>query len=197
MTDSDGNSKGNGMIWVAAGCGGLLLLLLCVATGFGVFTIMDKRASMGGSAPMPMQSSDPSTGPMMPSPGGSPGATASVEVTATVTSSTGSRPAPEGAVCSFRVEHLPRSGGSGYWCRTQAVCGGQLLFGGPTAGYFNCDMTQDSSGTQILGADPDTTSADNDGSFAIDTNAGTVVIRDDSTSANGEYSLVAHISSVQ
>jgi len=188
MTDADGGSKGNGIIWVAAGCGGLLLLLLCVATGFGVFMMRAKDSVMPQLDPMP------GSGPQTP--GESPGTTFSVEVNATVTSVTGSRPVSPDGVCSFRVERHPRSSG-GYWCRTQAMCGEKLLFGGPTAGYFQCEMTQDASGTRIVGGDPDTTSSDRDASFAINTDEGSVVIRDDGTSDNGEYSLVAHINSVQ
>jgi len=142
-------------------------------------------------------STGPGSGPMMPSPGTTPGATSSVEITAAVTVVTGSRPVSEGAICSFRVERLPRSNGAGYWCRTQAVCGGKLLFGGPTAGYFNCRMTVGSGVPEITGGDPDTSSVDNDASFAIDTTASSVVLRDDATSQNGEYSLVAHINSLR
>ncbi|NOY94044.1 MAG: hypothetical protein GXP55_22910 [Deltaproteobacteria bacterium] len=199
MQDDPGR-KGNGMIWVAVGCGGLLLLTLCVATGFGAYFVMDRGSSSPMSSPMPQaqQPTGPGSGPMMPSQGGgTPGATSSVEVTAAVTVVTGSRPVSEGAICSFRVERLPRSNGAGYWCRTQAVCGGKLLFGGPTAGYFNCRMTVGGGAPEITGGDPDTSSADNDASFAIDTTESSVVLRDDATSQNGEYTLVAHINSLR
>jgi len=201
MNTDDAGRKGNGMIWVAAGCGALLLLTLCAGLGGAFFMYAGVRAPgpddrANPDQAYPAQPSGPSTGPMMPSnPGTSPGATDSVEVNATVTVVTGSRPVPENAICSFRVERHERSQGR-YWCRTQAVCGGRLLFGGATAGYFPCTFSGGAS-PSITGGDPDTTSSDNDASFAIDTNDSRVIIRDDASGPNGQYSLIAHIDSLR
>lgn len=197
MNNDSAGSKGNGMIWVAAGCGGLLILTLCVGSGVAFYFVGQRAEMERTDYPGPMidpngPSGGQGPGPMMPNTGGSE----SVEVNATVTVSTGSQPAAAGSTCSFRVEHLPRSNGAGFWCRTQAVCAGRLLFGGPTAGYFNCTYSGGAS-PAVTGGDPDTTSADSDASFAIDTTSGNVTIRDDASGPNGEYSLVAHIDSVR
>jgi hypothetical protein len=126
-----------------------------------------------------------------------PGQTAlpSRTVNATVTMVTGNSPVPVGGTCSFVVSAQSNPDATtGVLCRAQVVCGGQLLFGGPSAGYFECRVTDQPPG--IAGGDPSTTAQDGaDSAMAIDTAAGTLTVHDEG-GALGAYSVTARVDSV-
>ena len=198
------------LLYAAIGCAVFLVVGLCVATGLGVWWVMETRERLA-STPMPFpppQPPPPGTpgGPVVPggpvAPGGPqlpppPGVPMTPRVvSATVTNVTGSAPVAVGATCQFNVERMSRPDmPSGYWCRTQIVCGGRLLYGGPNSGYFPC--TVGDSPPSVTGSDADTTASDTDAAINLDTASGILSIRDDSASPNGEYSLDARIDSVR
>jgi hypothetical protein len=116
------------------------------------------------------------------------------EVQAEVTAVTGSAPVAVGTQCRFVVDGRDRSEG-GYWCNAQIVCDGRLLYGGPQAGFFPCDLSDPSR--HVSGGDAMTTSEDTDASMQIDTARGSLTIRDDANGSYGAYSLTAQIHSVR
>lgn len=196
-------SSGSGGMYALIGCAGLLVLGLCGATAFGVFMVAQRDAVAGPGRPaqpigqpnqpigqpnQPIgQPNQPSGGPMLP------GNTTPRMVTATVSAVTGSRPVPEGAICSFAVERHAQA--NGYWCRSQVVCAGQLLYGGANSGYFNCTL-HESPRRDVVGADTDTTATDTDAAFEIDTQRGFLRVRDDAAGIHGAFSVEARVTQV-
>lgn len=205
------------MVWILAGCGLLLLVGICSLGGVGMWLAMeqgqqDPFAGPGGFGPAPDPTpaprARPRPPPAAPSPSPSPspspapapsGPSGPSEpprvVVATVTSVDGSRPVREGTTCGFTVERHPRDP-SGYWCRTQVVCGGKLLYGGPRAGYFPCTWHRGGS-KDVVGGEDGTTSEDSDAAFELDTRNDTVTIRDDDTGTHGAYRLQARVDRVR
>lgn len=119
---------------------------------------------------------------------------ASRQITARVTTVTGSTPVRVGDVCEFPVEYRERRSG-GYWCRVEVRCGGQRLYGGGTVGFVPCVLYDSPLG--VAGLDGETTMTDTDGAFAIDTRDSLFMVRDDATGAQGEFYLEARIESVR
>lgn len=203
--------KDNGALYVLLGCAGLLVLGLCVATGVGVWMVMEQASTVApmyptppGPIPSPSVPSPtvpsptlpnptpfpPPTGPALPPP---PSFAPPLLVRATIESVEGASPVAVGTTCEFTVEKQPSPDQpSGYWCRTQIVCGGRLLYGGPTAGYFPCTLGEGSART-VVGQDPETTSVDTDGSMMIDTSTSMLTIGDDAAGVFGTYAVRARI----
>lgn len=213
--------KENTALYVLLGCAGLLVVALCAATGLGVWIVTEQAAAVPPVAyPTPPPGSPPGRLPTMPSPPGPkpPAPTPRVPlgpalppppsfappmlVRATVEAVDGASPVALGDACEFTVErHADSSQPVGYWCRTQIVCGGRLLYGGATAGYFPCTLTDASPATgaprSVVGRDDTTTSGDTDASMTLDTTSGTLTIADDAAGSYGAYSLRARITEVR
>lgn len=191
----------NTLIWVLVGCAGLLVLGLCGATGFGVWLYLEDSRT---AAPMPVPTPTPYPAPPSgPAPGPGPALPAPPQmgasprtITATVTSVTGSSPVAVGATCGFNVERHTRPDPPGFWCRAQISCGGTLLYGGPSAGFFPCQLFEQPR-RDVTGEDDMMTGSDTDAAMRLDTRAGTLSIRDDSAGPHGQYTLEARITDVR
>jgi hypothetical protein len=116
-------------------------------------------------------------------------------VRATVTSAEGSIAASVGTTCALTVEQRDRLDGT-FWCNTQIVCAGQLLYGGPDAGYFPC-VFHSTPRRDVVGADDQTHSEDGDAAMRLDTIAGSLEIWDDSTGPFGVFRVRARVDSVE
>ena len=168
-------------IWLLTGGLGLLGALLCIGGGVAVFLyggnpVAAPATGTGGGAP--------------------PGVDFSPrEVVATVERVTPGAPAAYGAECRFSVEGQAHPQ-LGYWCNAQIQCGGRLLYGGPSAGFFPCVLAP-SPARDVAGEDASTSSQDRDAAMRIDTANRSLTIRDDSAGANGEYVVDARVVSVR
>lgn len=197
------------LIGAAAGCGLVMLLLVCGAAG-ALFFIGARSAPPPVTTPIPVPvppsppsfpipiPPPPSLPPILPPlPPGTSGAsdTAPRLVRATVSSVTGSPVASSGQACEFNVERRDRDDGT-FWCNAQMVCGGHLLYGGPTAGFFPCTLYEGPP-RHVVGNDPTTTREDQDPAMTLSTVDGTLEIWDDPSGPNGEFRLVAHVDSVE
>lgn len=208
----DQNGQSNGSVMALMGCGALLMCGLCVVTGMGAYMFL----SPGGRPPaepivvapatpvaphmpnQPLPQEPPVPHPFQPPqpqqpvlPPPPPSARPDVRVRATVTHITAGGPVASGAQCDFQVE-MPSP--SQQMCRAQVYCGGRLLYGGPTAGYFQCTV---GPGNQVTGQDGNTTADDTDASFSISTPASIITLRDDASGPNGAFTLTARVDSVQ
>jgi len=201
---ADGDSK---LLYVAVGCAVFLMVGLCVGSGFGVWYLTQREEEVG-MVPVPLE--EPKPPPIQPKPPAVPGPapvgptlppppslpTAPRIVTATVTAVEGAAPVSVGAACNFNVLRQPNPDQpSGYWCNAQIVCGGKLLYGGPSAGYFPCTVVD--APPSVVGADPMTTASDTDAAIDLNTTAGTLTIRDDANGLHGAYTLTARIDRVR
>ncbi len=197
--------KSNTVVWVVVGCAGLLVLGLCVAGGVAYWWFT--RETLLGPDDIPVtfpqgpppavpdgSGSGAGSGPMLPPP---PAMQPDVRtVSATVTATTGAAPVAVGTTCQFVVERHPRPDPPGFWCRAQISCGGVLLYGGPSAGFFPCELYEQPR-RDVVGRDDDTTAADTDAAMSLDTRQGTLSIRDDTSGPHGVYSLEARVTEVR
>jgi hypothetical protein len=199
-------------VGLGVGCGLVLVMMSCVLAG--VFLYAGSRARGGSTSPTPPPATSvapppPSTTlpPLTGMPSIPPPTTTLVPVdptddrapravSATIQTVTGTPGVSVGQTCEFNVERRDRDDGSGFWCNAQIVCGGHLLYGGPTAGFFPCTLFS-APGRGVVGSDPNTTASDQDAAMAIDTVQSHLEIWDDAQGANGEFRVVAHIDSVQ
>ncbi|MBC7171655.1 MAG: hypothetical protein H5U40_04475 [Polyangiaceae bacterium] len=184
--------KGSGLLYVLLGCAGLCVVGLCAATGLGVYMVTRDSASAGGAVdpmmkPPAAQGALPSrdTPPAGPSP-------RRLRVTAHVVSGRGSAVA-RGSSCLFDVEPLSDAPST---CRAQIVCGGKLVYGGQSAGYFPCAISPGAP-THVAGRDGQTSAEDGDAAMAIDTAAGTLSVRDDAAGPHGPFAFEARVESVE
>lgn len=193
------------MVGVGMGCLFVALLVTCVGTGAVFFLMGGERASAPSptlvSPPPPI--APPFTGvvppaPLVPSipPPSAPDDGSAIAVHATISSVTGSPGVSVGQTCEFNVERRDREDGSGFWCNAQIVCGGHLIYGGPTAGFFPCTLFYRPT-RGVVGTDPNTTAQDQDAAMSIDTAAGTLEVWDDAQGPNGEMRITAHVDSAQ
>lgn len=116
-------------------------------------------------------------------------------VEAQITQTAGAAPVAVGAACRFNVEGRIRDDGT-YWCNAQVTCGGLLLYGGPSAGYFMCELRGPPT-RHVIGADAQTSSMDSDSSMEINTETRELRVRDDPTGNFGAYHIVANITRVR
>lgn len=196
------------LVGVGVGCGFVLLSVSCLALG-ALYTCS------APSTPEPPMPTPPPVYPMPPTPMPPttmlPPPTSLVPppppptgidstdpraITATVESVSGTPGVSVGQTCEFNVERRDRDDGSGFWCNAQVVCGGHLLYGGPTAGFFPCTLFEAPS-RGVVGSDPNTTSQDQDAAMSLDTVQRHLEIWDDARGALGEFRVVARVDSVQ
>ena len=174
-------------IWILTGCLGISFVGIVLALGLVAFL----RGDDGQSSP------DIGIGPerrVGPQPVDPPGVRP-IGIVATVVQAVGSAPVAVGTECRFQVERRTKDDGS-YWCNSQIGCGGRLLYGGATAGFYPCNYV-DGAARHVVGTDPETTSADGDARMEIDTYRSVLSIADDQAGAFGAYTLVARIVAVQ
>lgn len=197
--------KDNGALYVLLGCAGLLIVGLCAASGLGVWMVVQRSSvppvaypsgpAMPPPVPPPVAPTVPPPGtPLPPGPALPPppdfGFSPAI-IRATVESVEGTSPVAVGATCEFTVERHARPEPPGYWCRTQIACGGRLLYGGPTAGYFPCELGD--SPRTVVGRDIEATSVDTDAAMELDTTTGVLSVRDDVAGPYGSYAIRARI----
>ncbi len=189
------DTKGNGLLWVLVGCGGLMFVGLCVTVGVGVYVLADRGEltllpSPDGPPPAPQPApvppGPPPTSPPLPPP---PTVQPPFTLEATVTEVTGSLAGRVQSRCRLAIEEV--SSIEGMRCRTQIVCDSILVYGGPQAGYFPC--TLDAPRRSVSGSDTQTTGDDGDAAMTIDTASGSLRISDDASSRNGAFTLVARL----
>ncbi len=210
MQPIQAEEQSNKGLYLLLGCAGLIVTGLCVATGVG-FWMMGTTSSVApisvpvAPTPVPVPPvAPPNTGPgpaLPPPPGPAlpPPPAMGVApriVTAVVGATTGAAPVATGSECTFTVERHSRAAPPGYWCRTQINCGGNLLYGGPTAGFFECSLYEQPR-RNVVGEDTQTTTFDSDAAMRIDTTNNTVTVRDDTAGAFGEFTVDFQITNVR
>jgi hypothetical protein len=201
--------KGPGL-WIALGCGAVLLVGMCVVAVAAGFFVYGRQASSAAEPwdRSPLLPIDPvPAGPIALEPP-PPLVIAPVpvmdrtprQIRATVTRAEGASGVTVGQTCAFAVTIEDRE--NGYWCRALAECGGVSLYGvnrpdGTGNGYFPCAAADNPRG--VAGEDREMTAVDSDGFFHIDTGARRLVVMDDANSAMipGAYRVEATIDSVQ
>lgn len=184
--------KNEGVSWglILGGCGLMLLTGFCVLVA-GVIWYVKKYPT--ASEELVEAPSEPAY-PVVPAPPTAPGSplpsskTVKFEVT-TVFGDVGVR---AGTMCDARIDIRPRD--QGYWCNTAVSCGGGLLYGGGTGGFFPCTVTD--APAAVTGADGETTSSDRDGVFVIDGATSRISISDDANGPRGAFAIEARIVNV-
>jgi hypothetical protein len=195
--------KTSPLVYVAGGCGLLSVFGCCVFGVVGVFYWQEQQNEYaafddpyaigggGGSVDAP----GPAPMPLVIVPAPMPSARMRT-IVATVERVGGTIPVSAGDTCSFSVEvQQTDSTAMGYWCHTIATCNGTALYGGPSNGFFPCAVYDSPPG--VVGEDSETSgSGDTDGSFQLDTRAGTLIMRDDAAGAMGAFRVEARVMSV-
>lgn len=188
---------------IAGGCGVLALLSCCCFGGIFGYMYMERRQAEGlALADLAQREAEArqaeelrrrgggGLGPQL----GGPGRIAIEAVVDTATFARRSR-VRAGETCTFDVEHVPTPDGQGYWCHTEASCGGTTLYGSARNGFFTCTFA--TSPPSVTGLDNGTTSEDSDPTFAIDSAGRTLRIADDASGALGAFDVRATIRSVR
>lgn len=160
--------------WALSGCGLLSLVCFVLIASIAISTASDSQ--QGTPTPTPANVNGRA-------------------VTATVQSVQGAVGVQVGQQCSFNVERHPHPTQE-YWCRAQVVCGGALLYGGESAGFFPCQWDIHGPGS-IVGADLQTTSQDTDAALGLNSAQRTLIIQDDAAGRHGEFRVQAHITGVR
>lgn len=201
-------------VWIAIGCGGLALSLLCIlppALWLGLSDEPDVAGSPSVSppspqvapppvapvppiAPAPFPSMPPPPSPSLPPPP-TTGTTSARRVSAIVEQVSGVPGLRHGSTCLFDVTRVDRDDGT-FWCNAQVSCGGQLLYGGVDAGFFECTLYEQPE-RHVVGDDPDTTSADRDAAMHLDTLRSQLTVRDDASGRLGAFSVRARVTSIR
>ncbi len=200
--------KRSNLPWILAGCGALLVFSCCITSAAGVFfyrATASRDAASVALAEEEARQADANRnvaaeqrrmaerlteqGPQLPPSGGTP----TVTIMATVTRVSGSRlTVRAGETCVFPITYPTRGDDpTQRWCNAPVRCGGVLIYGGGTGGFFPCTFSQ--SPASVVGSDNETSGGDRDGAFTIDTNAGTIRVRDDSGGDYGTFELDATI----
>ena len=165
---SGGGGNDQWPIYVGVGCA---LLGLCCFCGVGVSGLM-WALSQNGALGI--------------------GATR-VHVSATVTSYLGlGAGIGPGTVCDLPITAETQQDGT-QTCHVVMTCGGQVLYGDAQQGFFPCQFS--TSPPRVVGQDANTSMADHDGAFNIDTTQSTVALADDFLGRAGMFTLSANITS--
>jgi hypothetical protein len=193
------------LLYLLVGCAGLGFLGLCAATGVGVYLFArEGGAAQENVSPVTAPAYDPGAKPPFGAPSDPAPAAPSaprLRVAATVTSvsvgeggaAAGGFGLAPGASCLFDVQ---APGADSPMCRAQIVCGGRLLYGGESAGYFPCTVAPDAP-PSVAGEDAATTGEDGDAAMRLDTRAGRLSVEDDARGPLGAFAIEAHIDSVE
>lgn len=188
----------------ALGCAAIVLLGLALSAAAASFWMRAQAPGLTApvTSPPPAPPPTPPPAPALPPPPAPPAPPIVPTprpppriVRATVVEVEGSVRTPVGALCAFTVDPRERPD-LAPWCNAQIVCDGQLLYGGPEAGYFPCELSE-LPRRDVSGRDEGTTRDDGDAAMALDTRAGTLEIRDDETGALGRFRVTARVDSVE
>lgn len=211
--DERGPDEGAGPgLWLLLGCGGLVLVGLCLIPPGVIFFAWHAGEEAAGPVVTPVDPAlepapDPALDPApRPPPGPSlgsgpsnppppdPGATSARSVTVNITESNVSGVAV-GSTCTFPITRHDRPDGT-FWCRAEVRCGGRLLYGGGSAGYFDCTLYEQPQ-RHVVGQDLSTSAADMDAAFRIDTLRSELEIRDDARGRLGAFLVRGTVASVR
>ncbi len=206
--DAGGDDPRGPWVWIAIGCGGLALSALCLVPPVVWLAsepagdepsppvVVEPGPPRGPSPPGPPPPSPPPS-PSLPSlpPPPSPGFTSPRRVEAVVESSTGLASVRPGSTCAFDVTRNDRPDGT-FWCNAQVICAGQLLYGGPNAGFFSCTLYEQPE-RHVVGEDPSMTREDGDAAMRLDTLRRVLTVRDDSSGPRGAFNLRARVTSIR
>lgn len=174
-------------VWVAIGCGGFALSLLC---------LLPPALWIGASLTPTDEPAQPQSGLRAVEPAPAiPGGLRPHRVRAEVERVEGLARLRRGATCEFDVIEERQADGSD-WCNAQVQCGGLLLYGGPRAGYFKCSLFERPE-RHVVGEDSETTSQDFDGAMRLDTVRGELVVRDDPRGPHGAFVVRARVTDVR
>lgn len=207
MDGSEGDDPRRTWVWIAIGCGGLALSALCLVPPILWLATEDEGevadppvvvepspSPQPGPTPLPAPLPSPSPGPVLPPPP-SAGFTSPRRVEAVVESVTGLATVRAGSTCAFDVTRDDRPDGT-FWCNAQVMCGGQLLYGGPNAGFFSCTLYEQPE-RHVVGEDASMTREDGNAAMRLDTLRRVLSVRDDSNGPRGAFNLRARVTSVQ
>lgn len=156
-------------------------------------TLQPGPVAPGPVAPGPAFPSPALPSPTPPSPPAPSGADRAVTVR--VSEVRGVPGLQVGATCVFPVRREERPDGT-FWCNAHIECGGALLYGGGTAGYFDCTLYEQPQ-RHVAGEDPNTSSVDRDPAMHLNTLSGELEVRDDATGPLGEFSVRAEVTGVE
>lgn len=197
MEPTGGDDPRTKWVWIAIGCGGFALSALCVLPPV-VWLALEKApgpvvwVTPPDPGPLPSWPPSPSLPPSPPLLGSS---TRPRRVEAIVESVTGLSSVAPGSRCEFDVSRHDRPDGT-FWCNAQVICAGQLVYGGPSAGYFDCTLYEQPE-RHVVGEDPNTTRDDRDAAMRLDTLRRVLTVRDDSSGPHGAFHLRARVTSVR
>lgn len=202
----DGRDPRGAWIWIAIGCGGFALSLLCIVPPALWFArdASDERVQspVVPPGPLPVAPSPAPTPPVAPGPPSPPlpsppppGPESPRRITAVIEHASGSIAAHPGSECTFEVSRVERPDGT-FWCNAQVRCSGELLYGGPSAGYFDCTL-YDRPERHVVGEDDLTSAQDGDAAMRLDTLRRELHVRDDASGPRGAFSMRARVTSVQ
>ncbi len=192
--------KTSPLLYVAGGCGLLSIFGCCVFGVVGFFYYQEQQSQIaafqdpyGGGGTGSVEAPGPPPMPLVIVPTPRPAASMRT-IVATVERVGGTIPVSPGDSCSFTVEVRDSTSAMGYWCHTIATCNGTNLYGGVDNGYFPCAVYDTPPG--VVGEDAETTTADSDGSFQLDTRSGTLIVRDDMAGPMGAFRVEARVMTV-
>ncbi len=204
--EEQGRDPRGAWVWIAVGCGGLLLSLMCLVPPLAWFTLRSESVPAPGPPPSDPTAtptpSAPTPGPSVPlppppGPVAPPitGGEAPRHIEAVVEEVSGLDDVSVGDTCSFDVTRHDRPDRT-FWCNAQVRCGGQLLYGGAGAGFFDCTLYEQPE-RHVVGEDPRTTSQDGDAAMRLDTLRSTLTVRDDPRGRLGAFSLRGRVTSMR
>ena len=220
MTD-DSTRVPQSWLFAGVGCGLLTLLSLCIASAWAAFAFVNETDPIESEAPtlpvydagQPLRTPPPAPAPApqpsmpIPPPGQPvippPGQPAipppdqhqSWRIQARVTEVDGLSNVRVGSLCEFNVRRFDRPDHT-FWCNAQITCGGQLLYGGTNAGFFDCTL-YDSPERHVVGEDPSTTQRDRDSAMRLNTLSHELTVHDDASGRLGAFRVRAEITAVR
>lgn len=199
---------GGPFTWVALGCGALMMVGLCLVPPALIFMVTGETsepvaltdpaldpdpAPPPSPTPFPTPFPTPGPAPQLPAPP-SAGVLSTRTVTVRIDSVEGIPALRVGSTCTFPVTQHSRADGT-FWCNAQIRCGGELLYGGPDAGYFDCTLYEQPH-HHVVGQDQGTTSADSDAAMRLDTLRAELEVRDDASGRLGAFTVRATVTQV-
>jgi hypothetical protein len=215
VADGEERKKQSPLVWVLGGCGGVLVLGVCIAcigpSVFGMAMMGLDDMSFGGTPPVPTpwpvetyDAAGLTGGPVLPLPAGpirpslaqlDPSQDlAPRRVRFVIASVAQSTRFSVGQECVAVIERRMLEG-SDYRCHADVSCGEMVLYGGPSQGFFPCQMLMNDR-RDVTGSDDASTEVDGDAEFRIDTTISHIAMRD-TTGALGEYNIAGTMLAIE
>lgn len=186
-------------LWVGVGCAVLFLGALCLIPPAVYFLVLRTTSSDDGPivAPRDPALGDPALDPTVPGPGPTlpPPPAGARHIVAEVTEATGLSSVHAGSRCELDVTREERSDGT-FWCNAQIRCAGELVYGGATAGYFDCTLYEQPQ-RHVVGQDFNTSSGDNDAAMRLDTLRSELEVSDDASGRLGAFLIRARVTELR